>query len=155
MSLLIQASPPKIEVTDSDGHPIVDTAKSLFHVTDVLTGTLSLNAWSSPPHNGGADHTLGSCDTNSTFVRAFMRASYTGNPLAIFPQSVWIAAGGSFVQMAFTKGIRFWSFTASGGSVKCLDRIYMHEITNEFGQTLSELGAVTIEYYLLVGRFSP
>lgn len=155
MSLLIQASPPKIEVTDSDGHLIVDTSKSLFHVTDVLSGTLALSSWNSPPHNGGQDHTLGSCDSNSTFVRAFVRASYTGNPLAMFPQSVWIASGGSFVQMAMIPGIRFWSFVASAGSVKCIDRVYIHNITNDVGQTLSGLGSVTLEYYLLVGRFSP
>lgn len=155
MSLLIQASPPKIEVTDSDGHLIVDTSKSLFHVTDVLTGSVALSAWTNPPHNGGADHSIGSCHSGSTFVRGAVRATYTGTAIGMFPTSGWFVLGSTFVQIACANALRFYSFVASGGNVTLLDRVYIHSITNEFGQVLSSLGSVTLQYHLLVGRFSP
>jgi hypothetical protein len=155
LSLLIQASPPKIEVTDTSGHLVLDTSKSLFHVTDTLSGSVALSAWSNPPHNGGTDITIGSCHVGSTFVRGAVRATYTGTAIGMFPTSGWFVLGSTFVQIQNLQGTRFYSFVAAAGTVKLLDRVYIHSITNEFGQVLSGLGSVTLQYYLLVGRFSP
>ena len=154
MTLTITASPPAIRVTDVDDHMILDTSKSLFHTTDVITGTVSLAGWT-PPSNGARTHYLGSCHPDSTFVRAAMRGTWSGTPYATFPNSGWFNVGASFVHVAYNMGIRFWTIEASGGSVVLTDRCYLHEIKNEVGQVLSELVALDLNYILYVGRFAP
>lgn len=155
MSLEITASPPKIRVTDTNGHVTFDSTNSLFHVTDALQGSVALGYSGAPPHSGTTEHTIGACDVNSTFVRGVMRCTYTGTPFAMFDAGGWFNVGGSFVQVAYVSGIRFWSFKAVAGVVKLVDFIAMHAIQNEFGQVLNTLGGITVHYDLLIGRFSP
>lgn len=154
MTLTITTSPPLIRVTDADGHVNLDTGKSLFHVTNTLSGTLTLPE-KSPPLDSAVEYTLGSCHSDSTFVRGVMKAVYSSTIFAMFPSEAYFNAGASYVQVAYAGCIRFWTVTAAGGVVKLRDECYMHEIKNEVGQQLASLLPVPLTYYLYVGRFSP
>lgn len=157
MTLRITASPPAIKVTDEDGHLVLDTDVSLFHVTDILQGSVTLGAHSSPA-NSSTDHTLGACHADSDFVRGAMRGLWsTSGADSIFVPSngLWVNIGGSFVQIATGDGLRFWSIIASGGNVILRDVARTHVVKNAVGQVLSDLPSISLDYFLYVGRFSP
>ncbi len=152
MTLRVTASPPEIEVTDEDGHKVLDTDASLFHVTDILQGSQALGQRNAPV-NSDAVHTLGSCHADSTFVRGAMRI----NSSTVFMPTagLWFNVGGSFVQLCTGDALRFLTIIASGGVVQLHDTAYIHVIKNGVGQVLSDLPAMTVDYFLYVGRFSP
>lgn len=151
----VEGSPPKIEITDVNGHLIMNTNTSLFHATDYLSGAITLNAWGSPPHNGGADYTIGTCHVDSNFLRASVKITYSGTNLWMFPQSGRFQLSSTFTHIATTQAVRFFSFVIENGVVKLKDRIYSQSVVNEFGQQLGGLPSMGVYFDMYIGRFSP
>lgn len=153
MSLLVQANPPVIRVTDTDGHVVMDSADKLFYASDRLQGIYTVPAILTP-FNRQIIQQIGVCHPSSTFVRGVMRITGTAgiNVIGGAPVTGWFNVGGTYVHTQSSSMCQTLSIIASGGVVSIYDYAHAELLQNSSGQTYSAMG-FTVQYDLFIGGF--
>jgi hypothetical protein len=154
MTLLITASPPLIEITDADGHVVLNLTEQLFSETDYITGSLT-----TPTRDTGTDivvdYSIGSCHAAATFVRGAMRITSfgsTGLGFSTPPTAKWFNVSGTWVYAQHVSLISQFTFKVASGVVTLREASRSKLQQNAAGQTY-QIAGITIDYKLIVGYF--
>ena len=157
MSLEITVSPPLIQVTDTDGHVVLNTSEKLFYAraADIVSASISTAVYNTGT-SVTVDHVLGSVHPSATFVRGSMLVSSYSNTVLQeqgVPLNRAFNVSGTYVH-AYTMQIMH-TFTpfVSSGTVYCREKLVSKLVQNQYGQTF-QTGGMTITFNLICGQFT-
>lgn len=169
---LLEISPGRIIMRDTDGTTVFDTDERLFTATDSKSGSITRGPYTATDNNVSSTpimfetlHNLGSINAAADIVRGSFKVTTAGQ--GAVANLGWFNASGTYVHWFganlgvftgtyFETGqFAFYTFEASGGVLYLRERVAAYadpsassSITNSF--TLLQL---TIQYNLLCGTF--
>lgn len=162
----------RVLITDSSGATKFDSSGSLFHVTDTISGSISLPQVVSDRDAKQAivkSHNLGSClDAATHIIGSFKLTGGGGGTVVLtsagdgvaLPSNGWFCAGGTYMHLISPYD------TTTGGSndaqrhmvhytFRCLGGVvYLDQVTRVNNTANFFVGAHTINYRLKAGLFT-
>lgn len=178
----LSMSANRILITDTNGATRFDTNDDFLHVTNVINGSRAFPSRTvTSTFNDGEDvlslsntYTLGSVNASANFVFGSIKLDYAaGGGSAGLSENAYfnISGGATYVHVLdhlgeFKPSVVYgaqptmcahYSFTASGGVCRLIERVYMHIVENQPnpGDTSSyTIIGFTMTYRLRVGLFT-
>ena len=178
----LSMSANRILITDTNGATRFDTNDDFLHITNSINSSRTFPARTvTSTYNDGEDvlslsntYTLGSVNSSANFVFGSIKLDYTssGGSAGLSENAYFnISGGATYVHVldhlgeykpSFVYGPQpticaHYSFTASGGVCRLIERVYMHIAENQPnpGDTSSyTIRGFTMTYRLRVGLFT-